>query len=154
MQYFERRQFFLQNRSPFTPQQTHSDRPILSVTRRSSYRSYILTIGICHTLRCLTEKCLTLTREVDRAAAFTAAPITHTEHVGARYLCDALSPSYTSCSMIVLQLSKTKVLQHFCAQSGFKRFCRSLPVLKNGIDFASTQTISPVRGLRRRPPAR
>ena len=154
MQYFDWRQFFLHNRSPFTPQQTRSNRPVLSATRRSSYRSYILTIGICHTLRCLTEKCLTLTREVDRAAAFTAAPITHTEHVGARYLCDALSPSYTSCSMIVLQLSKTKVLQHFCAQSGFKRFCRSLPVLKNGIDFASTQTISPVRGLRRRPPAR
>ena len=48
----------------------------LLATRRSSYRFYSFSIWICHRLKCLTKKCLTCTRGVDRAVAFSAAPIT------------------------------------------------------------------------------
>ena len=67
---------FSNNRLPFTTLQNRSNRPALLATRRSSYRFYSLSIWICHSLKCLTKKCLTRTRRVDRAVAFPAAPIT------------------------------------------------------------------------------
>jgi hypothetical protein len=53
-------------------------------------------------------------RKSDRKAPRASPELVHeTNENGERRLRDVLSPSYASHSMNLLQLSKTKVLQHF-----------------------------------------
>lgn len=57
---------FLESLSPVAPDRTCLNQPTLLGTRLSSYRPYRPSIAICHSFRCLTQKCLTRLKCLDR----------------------------------------------------------------------------------------